>query len=555
MVDLASIDINQLGELSEEKLQAAAAQLLEFQQTDRRENNLLYYQPASDEAEKIHRSKARIVGVGGGNRASKTDTVLAHMAALTTGVFPLELRDVFAEQFRGPIKTRFVCQSLKITLHPTILPKLQWWKWDGYSQQGGEKGHWGWIPKICLKGGSWQMAWSEKLCTLTVDCLDPDNLDKVLGQSIIQFMSYDQDPPDFASGSFHIIAHDEPPTYPIWQENQARVMDVGGKTFLQMTWPDDPAIPVDWIHDEVYEPGRPGPNKDPNIDWIELVTADNRNLDLQKIAEWSSGMSEAVKKVRLKGQPIRFSNRIHPLFTDHDQHWCFKCNQAVLALETVNGRGCAECGSIDVAGYNHVKEFDIVRGWPCVFLLDPHPRKPHMFCWVQVDPSDDLWMIHEGLIDGEPSEVNQAVDEIEEQFGIYTTYRLMDPNMGASPASAKRGVTWQDEFAEALLNCDLADDSDVGRGRVNEYLRPDDRTLAPRLHFHLRCQTAIAQMKRYTWDDFKHGQGKDLKQKPRDKYDDFPTLLKYLMNYLPSFSVLKEGAPVIQRPGTRIGAY
>ena len=96
---------------------------------------------------------------------------------------------------------------------------------------------------------------------------------------------------------------------------------------------------------------------------------------------------------------------------------------------------------------------------------------------------------------------------------------------------------------------------DVGRGRVNEYLRPDDRTLAPRLHFHARCQTAIAQMKRYTWDDFKHGQGKDLKQKPRDKYDDFPTLLKYLMNYLPTFSVLKEGAAVIRRPGTRIGAY
>ena len=178
-----------------------------------------------------------------------------------------------------------------------------------------------------------------------------------------------------------------------------------------------------------------------------------------------------------------------------------------------------------------------------------------MFCWVQVDPSDDLWVVHEGQIDGDPTEVREAVDETEEQFGIHTAYRLMDPNMGASPASAKRGVTWQDEFADARVGCDLADDSDVGRGRVNEYLRPDSRTLAPRLHFHSRCQTTIAQMKRYTWDDFKHGQGKDLKQKPRDKYDDYPTLLKYLMNYLPSFSVLKGGAQVIRRQGTRMGAY
>ncbi len=549
--DLLSLKPHDVCKLGGDRFKAVMVQLLEIQQADRRENNLLYYRPASDEAEKIHRSTAKIIGIGGGNRSGKTDTVLAHIAALTTGVFPLELGDVFAEQFRGPINVRFTLESLKVTLHPTILPKLQWFKWQGIDQPGGERGHWGWIPKICLRGGSWQTAWSEKLCTLTVNCLDPDNHDRVMGQSIIQFMSYDQDPSDFASGSFHIAAHDEPPTHAIWAENQARVMDVGGKVFLQMTWPDDPAIPVDWIHDEIYEPGRPGPHKNPDIDWIELVTADNRNLDPSTIAQMSSGWSDAVKKVRLLGQPIRFSNRIHPLFTDHDQQWCFKCNNAVLVVE---GR-CAECKSEEVAGYNHVKDFDIVSGWPCVFLLDPHPRKPHMFCWVQVDPSDDLWVVHEGQIDGDPTEVREAVDEIEEQFGIHTAYRLMDPNMGASPASAKRGVTWQDEFADAGLSCDLADDSDVGRGRVNEYLRPDDRTLAPRLHFHSRCMASIAQMKRYTWDDFKHGQGRDLKQKPRDKYDDFPTLLKYLMNYLPSFVVLKEGARVISRPGKRMGAY
>ncbi len=549
--DLLSLKPGDVHKLGKDRFKVMMSQLLEIQQADRRENNLLYYIPASKEAERIHRTKAKIVGVGGGNRSGKTDTVLAHIAALTTGVFPLGLEDVFKEQFRGPISVRFVCESLKVTLHPTILPKLQWWKWQGIDQPGGERGHWGWIPKICLKGGSWQTAWSEKLCTLTVNCFDPDNHDRVLGQSILQMMSFDQDPSDFASGSFHIISHDEPPPFAIWQENQARVMDVGGRVFLQMTWPDDPAIPVDWIHDAVYEPGRPGPNKDPAIDWIELFTADNRNLDPSTIAQMSSGWSEDVKKVRLLGQPIRFSNRIHPLFTDHGQHWCFTCNKAVL----VSHGECAECRSKEVAAYNHVKDFDIVPGWPCVWLLDPHPRKPHMFCWVQVDPSDDLWMIHEGQIDGDPTEVREAVDEIEEQFGIHTAYRLMDPNMGASPASAKRGVTWQDEFADAQVGCDLADDSDVGRGRVNEYLRPDDRTQAPRLHFHSRCQMAIAQMKRYTWDDFKHGQGRDLKQKPRDKYDDYPSMLRYLMNYLPSFSVLKGGAQVIRRPGKRMGAY
>ena len=45
---------------------------------------------------------------------------------------------------------------------------------------------------------------------------------------------------------------------------------------------------------------------------------------------------------------------------------------------------------------------------------------------------------------------------------------------------------------------------------------------------------------------------KDQKQTPKPKYDDFPTLLKYLMNSAPEFKLLKYGAPVIHtRPGTK----
>lgn len=178
-----------------------------------------------------------------------------------------------------------------------------------------------------------------------------------------------------------------------------------------------------------------------------------------------------------------------------------------------------------------------------------------MFSWVQVDPADDLWQVVEGQIDGDPAEVANMVFQIEQSMGLNVTARLIDPNMGRSPASAKRNITWQDEFAEADLNCDLADDSDVGRARINEYLKPDRYRLQPRLHVHPRCQVTIYQMKRYSWDEHKLRVDRDVKQKPRQKYDDFPTLLKYLMNYEPRFSWLYHGAPVIQRSGTRRGAY
>ena len=156
-------------------------------------------------------------------------------------------------QFRALVHGNTVDHDEQVTLRPTSLPTLEWFQWQGVDQPGGERGPWGWIPKICLKGGSWQTAWSEKLCTLTVNCLDPEDRDRALGQSIIQFMSYDMEAADFASGTFHIVHMDEPPPWAIWRENQARVLDVNGRLFLSLTWPADPSIPVHRIYYERHD--------------------------------------------------------------------------------------------------------------------------------------------------------------------------------------------------------------------------------------------------------------------------------------------------------------
>jgi hypothetical protein len=536
--------------LSDTALKALLAKVVIAQEEDRKENQVLYYRPASEAARAVHYSDARVLGVGGGNRSSKTETCIVEIVALATGVFPHEIEDACRKKFRGPLNVRICVESLTTTLHPIILPRLIDPGPDPPFQLGGERGHYGWVPKLCLKSGDWDASWSEKLRTLTILCRDPGQPEKVLGESQLQFMSYDQDPSDFASGTFHIVMHDEPPKYAIWRENAMRTLDVDGRCLLAMTWPDDPAIPVDWIYDEIYEKGKPGPNKRPDYDWFELHTIDNIHLDKNATAKRLSEMDDTTRKVRAQGQPIRFSNRIHPLFTDTSQDWCFNCKKAVYTTP----EGCAQCGSTEVVTFNHVCEFDI-EPWPAVWLIDPHPRKPHMWLWGLVDPSDDIWVAAEGALDGDPSEVRDAAFETEARYGLQTTVRLIDPNMARSPASSQRGVTWQDEFEHAGLRCDLADDGDPGRSRINEFLKPDYRLYRPRLHVHPRCQTTIAQMKRYTWDEHRASLEKDLKQKPRAKNDDYPTLLKYLMNYEPSFTFLHGGAPVIRRAGTRKGAY
>lgn len=546
---------NQICNMSRRRFTETASQILTLIENDRQENQLLYYKPVSETAAQAHESCARRIFLAGGNGSSKTDTCLAELSMLSTGVFPDDLKDndALRSKFRGPVACRVVVESLTTTLHPTILPKLQYWKWSGVDSPGGLKGHWGWIPREHLLGGDWTKAWSEKLRTLRVLCRDPDT-GKYLGESSWQFLSVDNDPSDFASGDFHHILHDEPPTLAIWRENEARTMRVNGRMMLAMTWPDDPSIAVDWIYDELYDPGL---KDNPDVETFTLYTTDNPNLDQEAVRAQEERWDDATKSVRIYGRPLRFSNLIHPNFTDVPRWWCFSCGKVTLGVE---GQ-CGMCESRVCASFCHVTDMD-PQVWPTVYLLDPHPRKPHMMIWVQVSPSDDLFEVAEAEVEGGPVDVREMCDRVERDLGLHITRRLIDPNMGASPASAHhRDVNWRDEFDMVGINCDLADDGEAGRARVNEYLKPDKDTMAPRISIRETCKNTIRQFKRYQWDDYSKRSDRDLKQKPKERHDDYPTLWKYLLNSEPTFRMLRQGAPIIRRmagrpqPSRRVAAF
>ncbi|GAG06092.1 unnamed protein product, partial [marine sediment metagenome] len=183
-----------------------------------------------------------------------------------------------------------------------------------------------------------------------------------------------------------------------------------------------------------------------------------------------------------------------------------------------------------------------------------HPRKAHMMMWVQISPSDDAWVQLE-LVYSDPDIASMAkrVFELEEAHGFQVARRLIDPNMGMASASGRhREITWEEEFASCGLRCDLAENDKQGDGvgidRVNTHLKPDRRTRDVRIHIHRdRCPTTVEQMLRYCWADYKKSAEKDQKQQTRDKYDDFPTLFRYLLNSNPEFSVLRTGSPIVSR--------
>lgn len=526
------IALDALSKMSLDELDAMKREALEWEHQDRRENALLYYKPNSAKALAFHRSTAKTLAIFGGNRSGKTETALAEICALATGVFPESLahEKTFTSKFRGPIKIRIICESLTANLYEVMIAKLRWSEWNGNGDPGTAQGHYGWIPKKCLIESEWETSWSEKFRILRFKCFDPKNPNRVLGESRIQIMSDEQE--HHKSAEYHIILMDEPPSYRVWKESIRRVMSVGGRIYLSMTWPDDPSFAIEWLFDEVYEKSQPGPNKDPEIDSFNFYTTENPNIDQKEVSLRASQMSEVDKQLSIYGQPIRFGNRVHALFTDQEQTWCFKCGRVTIA----DHGECTTCHSINTAELLHVKPFDPRAGWPSVLLLDPHPRKPHMGLIVQIDPSDDWWVLDELIVTGDPVQFKTVVDAREREHKIRFSRYLMDPNMGGSPAGTNREVTWQTEFQRAELPFELADDGAPGRSIVDERLKPDRHTLRPRLIVHPRCVTTILQMKRWCWNEDRNPDRKGLRQTPDDKHSDFPTLLKYLANDFPTFN-------------------
>ena len=535
-----------LASLSTDEIAELAQQVVQLRDTTRQQRQLELYEPASDEALQVHLSTATECLLVGGNRSSKTETMMVEWAIQMTGVVPICLRDIYPrEKLRTPVRTRIVCESLTNTWAPVIRPKLQWWQWSGRGESGGPNGHWGWIPPEFLIKQKWDESWLEK-----------ERMLKLVNGSTCQVMSYDQDVQDFSGSSLHLICHDEGPPEPLYRENKMRIIDTNGRMMIAMTPPDEESTSwrAAWIYDELWEK-----RDDPTIDVFQLFTVKNRILDPEMIAKVTSGLSAQQLAVRLEGQFMHLSGRIYPVYSDRASTWCFTCQNVSLVLEGL----CAKCGGNSTVQFCHyIEPISSIYGYPGIFCLDPHPRKPHAMAWYVVAPSDDIFQVAELEVDGEPDMVWQKARDLETKLGIDVVRRLMDPNMAKSPAGVtnKRGRTVRDEFDAVGLRCDLADDNrETARARLTAYLKPDPRTREPRFFVFNTCTRTNYMFHRYVWDEHmaaRSAANKDPKALPAQKNDDFPALAQYMVNSNPTYAGLRGAGRFISGTRTRRkGAY
>ena len=540
--------------LSKEQIRVFAEELAQKKRLARQVDQLSYYQPVSPRVLQIHLATEKEVLVAGGNRSTKTDSILADTVICMTGVIPFCMLEenpnriaIYPkEKILCPMRVRLVCESLTNTWEPVIKPKLQWDQWNGRGAPGGEFGHWGWIPRRFLFKGQWDESWSVQNRTLTLTC-----------GCTMRIMSYDQDIGDFGGVSLHRVIHDEPPPNDIYRENFMRTIDTGGQLYSGFTPSDNPgrALRGSWIYD-VYERGLDGPGKDPDVKSLVLYTEENKILDPAEIEKVKKGLTAVEQEVRFRGGFMHLTGKIYPTYTDVPRTWCFQCNGITIASKSDRvGNCCATCGGNQITKYNNFIEPD--PQWyknPIVFVLDPHPRKGHMMCWISVNVFDDACLIAHKEIDASPEVVRDLIFPFEENLHLSITARLIDPKMAGQSArrDGRRHVTYRESFDDVGIRCKIANsDFETGKDKVIDLLKPDPRTFRSRFTMFNTCHLANRQMKNYIWDEWVNDSRntKDPKPTPIEKGDDYPTMIKYFANENFTYSSMMMAGHIIR--GTR----
>jgi hypothetical protein len=180
--------------------------------------------------------------------------------------------------------------------------------------------------------------------------------------------------------------------------------------------------------------------------------------------------------------------------------------------------------------------------YPIIMGVDPHERKPLHVIWGWLCPGDKIVWFDWALIpSGRLSEVFEAIKEHEDRHTSPTRLVIMDPNRGQ--AKQIDDTSWENAFLEHEYDVILGtDELDFGHTQLREMLATNE----PRMQWMETCRGTdgpIYQMVRYTWDDHprQHRFEKSQKEKPKDKFKDFPDIHRYVACAHLEYAVLASG--------------
>jgi len=310
--------------------------------------------------------------------------------------------------------------------------------------------------------------------------------------SVLDILTDEQDLAVFEGWHGHRLHIDEPCARDRYIASARGLIDYSGRVSFSLTPLKEP-----WIYDELYEKA-----DGKNIFQVTVSMRENKYLPSAEIDLFEQGLTDDEKEARMHGKFMHLSGLVYKEF-DRRLHV--------------------------------IEPFGIPRNWRRVCVLDPHDRKPHAVIWAAVDPFDVLYVYEDMECGGTVQELSNAIKKREGRNQIHL--RIIDPNKGKAPSAMGKSGKLTDEFVRYGLHfwAGCNDDLVEGHLEVKRYLKAGGNNNRPQIFFFNNCAQAIKGMTHYVWDDHKTGIQKDVKEKPKDLYKDFPDLVRYLCVSKPTY--------------------
>lgn len=326
-----------------------------------------------------------------------------------------------------------------------------------------------------LRGGSWESAWSSEGRAIFLE-----------DGSFIEFKSYDQDVMSYAGPPRHIIAHDEEPPQPIYNENVARQATLGRNILFAFT----PLNYSQWLFQLKEQAAN-----DPKIAIFEGSMYDNPMIARETI----KSIEESIE------DPAERAARVYGKFTYQE--------------------GLVWKGYGD---HNLCEPFSIPDNWHKTVVIDPHPEKATAALCIAESDRGVGFVCWEGEFKGDVEHICNSIRN--GLGGKQINTWLIDPSSRQSASIYGKGRLI-DEFRRFIpFLIEANNDRELGWEAVRQRVK-NDPINGPRLKVFRSCPTVDFQMRNYSWKaPLASGESRG-KPEVVKRNDEFPDCVRYWALY------------------------
>lgn len=324
---------------------------------------------------------------------------------------------------------------------------------------------------------------------------------KIIGvnQSVIDILTYDQDPESFEAFDADVAWFDEPPPYYVWEGIRRGLIDRQGTELFTSTPLSEP-----WIYEKFYLPALEGTM--PGTEVFELWMSCSPYVSLEEIEQVKEDYpDEETQNARLYGKFRHLEGAIYK----------FNRNVHIISM------------------------FEWPRHWPVYMAIDPHPKKPHAVSWIGVTKEGIKVIIDEMK---EACTINELASKIlvrESQRKYRIVDRLIDTSIKAIDRIDQKRL-----LADAGIKCRYPHKYDrvlPGIEKVQQLLHPtknNEGKVESELVVRENCKGHIKEFMTYMWAD--------TGDKPVKKNDDYMDNVRYICDTNPQFQYSRKPIPYVK---------